>query len=66
MTPEKRFYNSGKQMTTEAAINSSIFGDIYIALGDKNENEPQKKQWTTRIWYNPFTIWIGLVYASYL
>ncbi len=47
-------------MTTEAAINSSIFGDIYIALGDKNENEPQKKQWTTRIWYNPFTIWIWI------
>ena len=58
MTPEKRFYNSGKQMTTEAAISSGIFGDLYIALGDKSENDPDEKKWTTRIWYNPFTLWI--------
>ena len=60
MTPEKRFYNSGKQMTTEAAISSGIFGDLYIALGDKSENDPNEKKWTTRIWYNPFTLWIWM------
>jgi cytochrome c-type biogenesis protein CcmF len=60
MTPEKRFYNSGKQMTTEAAISSGIFGDLYIALGDKSENDPDEKKWTTRIWYNPFTLWIWM------
>ena len=60
MTPEKRFYNSGKQMTTEAAISSGIFGDLYIALGDRSENDPDEKKWTTRIWYNPFTLWIWM------
>ena len=60
MTPEKRFYNSGKQVTTEAAINSSLLGDLYIALGDVNEKDFNKKQWTTRIWYNPYTIWIWI------
>jgi len=60
MMPEKRFYNSGKQMTTEAAISSGIFGDLYIALGDKSENNPDEKKWTTRIWYNPFTMWIWI------
>ncbi|MFL2660902.1 MAG: heme lyase CcmF/NrfE family subunit [Alphaproteobacteria bacterium] len=57
LKPEKRFYNSGKQVTTEAAIYSTIFGDLYIAIGEVHEN---KKQWTTRIWFNPFTIWIWI------
>jgi len=60
MQPEKRFYNSGKQVTTEAAINSSLLGDLYIALGDVNEKDMENKQWTTRIWYNPYTIWIWI------
>ena len=60
MKPEKRFYNSGKQMTTEAAISSNIFGDLYIALGDKNLSNKNETQWTTRIWYNPFTLWIWI------
>ena len=66
MTPEKRFYNSGKQMTTEAAINSSIFGDIYIALGDKNENEPQKSNGPQEYGIIHSQFGFGLVYASYL
>ena len=31
MTPEKRFYNSGKQMTTEAAIVRESLGSIHCA-----------------------------------
>ncbi len=63
LRPEKRFYNSGKQVTTEAAIHSSIFGDLYIAIGDAHED---KNQWTTRIWFNPFTlwIWIGVLFLA--
>ena len=57
LRPEKRFYNAGKQVTTEAAIHSSIFGDLYIAIGDVHED---KTKWTTRIWFNPFTIWIWI------
>ena len=53
----KHFYNTGKQVTTEAAIHSTIFGDLYIAIGDVHEN---KTQWTTRIWFNPFTLWIWI------
>ena len=63
LMPEKRFYNSGKQVTTEAAIHSTIFGDLYIAIGEVHEN---KEQWTTRIWFNPYTlwIWIGVLFLS--
>jgi len=57
LRPEKRFYNTGKQVTTEAAIYSRFSGDLYIALGDMHEN---KTQWTTRIWFNPFTVWIWI------
>ena len=56
--PEKRFYNSSDQITTEAAIYSTIIGDLYIAIGDKNLND--NESWTTRIWFNPFTIWIWI------
>ena len=58
LLPEKRKYNTGNQVTTEAAIYSTIFGDLYIAIGDKNTLE--KKSWTTRIWFNSFTIWIWI------
>ena len=35
--PEKRKYNSSQQITTEAAIYSTLLGDLYIAIGDQNE-----------------------------
>ena len=56
--PEKRYYNTGKQVTTEAAIHSTFFGDIYIAIGERNESFNDFQSWTTRIWFNPFIIWI--------
>ena len=64
--PEKRFYNSSDQVTTEAAIYSTIIGDLYIAIGDKNLMD-KDKSWTTRIWFNPFTIWIwiGILFLSF-
>ena len=63
LKPEKRFYNSGNQVTTEAAIYSTILGDLYIAIGDVHQN---KIKWTSRIWYNPYTIWIwiGVVFLA--
>ena len=63
--PERRFYNSSDQVTTEAAIYSTVMGDLYLAIGDKN-SENLDKSWTTRIWFNPFTvwIWIGVLFMS--
>ncbi len=59
LKPEKRFYNANKQVTTEAAIHSTILGDLYIAIGDKSSST-DSDAWTTRIWFNPFTIWIWI------
>ena len=63
--PERRFYNSSDQITTEAAIYSTLLGDLYIAIGDKNSIN-NNESWTTRIWFNPFTawIWIGVFFLS--
>ena len=63
--PEKRKYNSSRQITTEAAIYSTLLGDLYIAIGD--QNELNENSWTTRIWFNPFTswIWIGVFFLVF-
>ena len=58
LLPEKRMYNTGKQVTTEAAIYSTFLGDLYIAIGEINSLD--EYSWTTRIWFNPFTIWIWI------
>ena len=46
--PERRFYNSSDQVTTEAAIYSTFLGDLYIAIGEQNTLD-ESKSWTTRI-----------------
>lgn len=58
--PEKRYYNSGNQVTTEAAIYSTLFGDVYVAIGERNQNFTDYMSWTTRIWFNPYVLWIWL------
>ena len=58
--PEKRYYNSGNQVTTEAAIYSTIFGDVYVAIGERNQSFKDVQSWTTRIWFNPYVLWIWL------
>ena len=65
LNPEKRQYNMNKQITTEAAIYSTLFGDMYIAIGERSIKN-KKEYWTTRIWYNPYTIWIwiGIIFMS--
>jgi cytochrome c-type biogenesis protein CcmF len=52
--PEKRRYNLAQSSMTEAAIDASIWRDIYIALG-----EPLKSgAWSVRIYYKPMVRWI--------
>jgi len=55
--PEKRTYNTQKNIMTEAAIYSTLSKDIYVALGEKiNDNS-----WVVRIYYKPFIqfLWLG-------
>ncbi len=65
MHPEKRFYPVQRMPTTEAAIDSGLTRDLYIALGDRQETDAEA--WAVRVYVKPFAnwIWIGsLVMAA--
>jgi cytochrome c-type biogenesis protein CcmF len=52
--PEKRVYNASLSAMTETAIDTGLFRDLYLSLG-----EPQGAgSWTMRIQYKPFVGWI--------
>jgi cytochrome c-type biogenesis protein CcmF len=52
--PERRQYEVQEMPTTEAAIVSSVRGDIYAVIGDRTG--PQA--WTVRIYHQPLVPWI--------
>jgi len=59
MFPEKRNFPVAGQDTTETAIHTSGFADIYAVLGDSDG----KGGWAVRLYYNPLApfIWFGAV-----
>ena len=56
LMPEKRFYPVQAMPTTEAAIRSSAFKDIYLVIGDAQEGGG----WAVRSYIKPFAFWIWL------
>ena len=55
LMPEKRVYASQRSMPmTEAAIDSGIFGDLYVSLGEPIEGQA----WAVRVYRKPFVTWI--------
>jgi len=56
--PEKRMYASGGNSMTEAAINSKLHRDLYVALGEPLDD---KGSWALRLYVKPFIrfIWLG-------
>ncbi|WP_260259432.1 heme lyase CcmF/NrfE family subunit [Vibrio intestinalis] len=52
---EKRFYQTARSMMTEAAIDRSVTRDLYVAMGDRLDDN---KSWAVRIYYKPFVNWI--------
>jgi cytochrome c-type biogenesis protein CcmF len=52
--PEKRVYNAQQMPMTEAAIDTGVFGDIYVSLGEPVENGA----WSVRVYAKPFVTWI--------
>ena len=59
MRPEKRVYLPQRMPTTEAAIRTTLFADLYIVLGDPNKSGG----YAVRLYYNPLVpwIWIGAI-----
>jgi cytochrome c-type biogenesis protein CcmF len=63
LTPERRFYPVERSQTTEAAIHTTWFADLYVVLGEGDPNG----RWTVRAYHNPLVpwIWVGaLVMAA--
>jgi len=55
MHPEKRVYNVSGNALTNAAIDTSMFRDLYVAMG---EPAGGNDGWSFRIQYKPFVDWI--------
>jgi len=52
--PEKRFYPVAKMPTTEAAIDIGFWRDVYVVVGDPQDNGG----WAVRTYYKPLANWI--------
>ena len=55
MNPEKRIYNVSENAMTETAIDTGLFRDLYLSLGEPVGNSGA---WTVRVHYKPFVDWI--------
>jgi cytochrome c-type biogenesis protein CcmF len=55
LTPEKRTYPVERRQTTEAAIHTTFWGDLYAVIGDPAGNDGG---YVTRIYFNPLVAWM--------
>ncbi|MBE2893931.1 heme lyase CcmF/NrfE family subunit [Spirabiliibacterium falconis] len=53
---EKRFYTVSRMSMTEAAIDWGFSRDLYVALGERLDNNA----WALRLYFKPFVRWIWL------
>jgi len=60
--PERRWYPVARSQTTNTAIATNGFGDLYLALGDSDG----RGGWVLRAYYNPLVpwIWFGAILAA--
>src|SRR5207248_2208244 len=54
MQPEKRAFTASQSVTSETAIDRSIWRDLYLALGDQVGDGG----WTVRVYHKPLVNWI--------
>ncbi|TDO98325.1 heme lyase CcmF/NrfE family subunit [Marinomonas balearica] len=56
MYPEKRYYQTRGQVMTEAALSTGFTRDLYIALGERYDDD----SWSVKIYVKSFVRWIWL------
>ena len=54
MYPEKRSYTATQNVMTETAIDTGLFRDLYLSLGEPVSGGA----WSVRVYYKPFVDWI--------
>ena len=74
LRPAKRFFPSQRMATTEAAIHTTGFADLYVVISDPNEapggpsdiraGDPVSDAWIVRAYHNPLApwLWIGCIF----
>ncbi|MEW5248538.1 heme lyase CcmF/NrfE family subunit [Microbulbifer sp. 2201CG32-9] len=60
LNPQKRNYFSGGNAMTEAAIDSALVRDLYVALGQSLDPHNPSGDWSVRLQYKAFVVWIWL------
>ncbi len=58
LNPEKRNYFSSQMPMTEAAIDTGIFRDVYVSLGEPVGEKDGSGAWSVRVHHKPFVDWI--------
>jgi cytochrome c-type biogenesis protein CcmF len=58
MNPEKRNYVSSGSPMTEASIDTGLFRDVYVSLGEPIDKARPQDAWAVRVYYKPFIDWI--------
>jgi cytochrome c-type biogenesis protein CcmF len=63
MRPAKRVYTTRRMPTTESAIKTILFSQLYISLGDIDDEDAI----TVRLWWKPQVtlIWIGSLFMIF-
>ncbi len=56
LEPEKRRYPVEGRETTEAAIRTTVWGDLYLAVGDARGDGAR----VVRLYFNPLMLWLWL------
>ena len=56
LRPEKRIYEVQSRRTTEAAIHTTVLGDLYAVIGDAAEGA--EGAFVTRLYFNPLVAWM--------
>lgn len=59
--PERRFYPTGAQTTSEVAICAKGLDDIYVVMGERRAGEGGKPAWLVRAYVNP---WVRLIFLG--
>ncbi len=54
LASEKRQYLVERQATTEAGIDTNLWRDVYVVLGEPTPDG----RWTVRLYHNPLVLWI--------
>jgi len=54
--PQKRIYSASGMPMTEASIDTGLFRDLYVSLGDPIPNSGGA--WAVRVYHKPFVDWI--------